>query len=401
MYFSNKAEHRLYSNIPRFEVNTVAAFPGGFNRNDLTPRNPNYGRKYKMHINKSDVDTSGIIAETVLNEDTVNRLYSDNNSFEDLPTTLANVERFMVKQPSENIFCTTANRNRNSNVINNTREMYTAAGKMSPEMSSILQNGVGNRGDSRMIYTTTGNSNGVVKTNHSRTPTAPEQYTPRFRTKRIHVNTKYSTPTTAEKYTTNTPVSKESYTHSSSTTEADTDNMFMNMLRSRAKMVAEHVSNNPFYHRWAENWKLLMYNLQRTKYLFNRLDESDADIAYVINKGDEVNFRIRDEKRYVPINIYQYVLYHEMAHMSTTELQHTPKFHELLNILSFAAFELGLIDLRRTTKEYWTTNGQPILCRAALADEIIAGADWLIQKNRGHEEYFNNIIKTVENISGE
>ena len=178
----------------------------------------------------------------------------------------------------------------------------------------------------------------------------------------------------------------------------DADYMYMNILKSRAKMVCEHVSTNKFYSKWSENWKLLRHNLSRNKYLFKRLEDSDADIAYVINKGDEVKFRIRDQKRYVPVNIYQYVLYHEMAHMSTTELQHTPKFHELLNILTLAAFELGLIDLKRTTKEFYTTNGQPILCRAALQDEIVLGCDWLKKANPGHKLFFENIADAVDSV---
>ena len=180
--------------------------------------------------------------------------------------------------------------------------------------------------------------------------------------------------------------------------EKDADYMYLQALKIRASAVCDFLNNHASYRNWTSNWKLLEKNLKRNGLLFERLDDTDADIAYVINKGDEVKFRIRDEKRYVPLNIYQYVLYHEMAHMSTTELQHTPKFHELLNIISLAGFELGFIDLTRTTKEFYTTNGQPILCRASMKEEISYGCDWLKKANPKSALYYESIKKAVNRL---
>lgn len=180
--------------------------------------------------------------------------------------------------------------------------------------------------------------------------------------------------------------------------EKDADYMYLQALKIRASAVCDFLNNHASYRNWASNWKLLEKNLKRNGLLFERLDDTDADIAYVINKGDEVKFRIRDEKRYVPLNIYQYVLYHEMAHMSTTELQHTPKFHELLNIISLAGFELGFIDLTRTTKEFYTTNGQPVLCRASMKEEISYGCDWLKKANPKSALYYESIKKAVNRL---
>lgn len=178
--------------------------------------------------------------------------------------------------------------------------------------------------------------------------------------------------------------------------EKEADYMYLQALKIRALAVCKFLNDHVSYKKWSSNWKLLDKNLKRNGFLFERLDDTDADIAYVINKGDQVKFRIRDEKRYVPLNIYQYVLYHEMAHMSTTELQHTPKFHELLNIISLAAFELGFIDLSRTSKEFYMTNGQPILCRASLKEEITDGCDWLRKANPHSDLYYNSIKKVVK-----
>ena len=144
--------------------------------------------------------------------------------------------------------------------------------------------------------------------------------TNRFRTKtnKVHVDIKKHNMS-------NVMRSKEGFENP---IEKEADYMYLQALKIRASAVCKFLNDHASYKKWSSNWKLLEKNLKRNGLLFERLDDTDADIAYVINKGDKVKFRIRDEKRYVPLNIYQYVLYHEMAHMSTTELQHTPKFHE-------------------------------------------------------------------------
>ena len=177
--------------------------------------------------------------------------------------------------------------------------------------------------------------------------------------------------------------------------EKEADYVYLEALKTRAIAVCRFLNNHESYKPWANNWKLLERNLRRNKLLFERLDDTDADIAYVINKGDEVKFRIRDERRYIPLNIYQYVLYHEMAHMSTTELQHTPKFHELLNLISLAGFELGFIDLSRTTKDFYMTNNQPILCRASLKEEITSGCELMKEIHPESKLYYDSVKNVV------
>lgn len=175
----------------------------------------------------------------------------------------------------------------------------------------------------------------------------------------------------------------------------EADYMYMSALKVRANAVCEYLRNNKSYNNWSDNWKLLKSNLKSGR-LFERLSETDADIAYVINKGDQVKFRIRDKSRYVPINTYQYVLYHEMAHMSTRELQHTPTFMKLLNIISLAGFECGFIDFRKLPNDYYITNGSPILCRQSMKEEVCSGAEWLKQANLQSARYYDGIISAVE-----
>lgn len=175
----------------------------------------------------------------------------------------------------------------------------------------------------------------------------------------------------------------------------DTDYMYMSALKVRATAVCQYLKNNKAYSSWSHNWNLLERNLKGGK-LFERLSETDADIAYVVNKGEEVKFRIRDKQRYVPINTYQYVLYHEMAHMSTEELQHTPFFMKLLNIISLAGFECGFIDFRRLPDSYYMTNGAPILNRDSMKEEVMNGANWLKEVNPKSSRYYDGIIAAVK-----
>lgn len=175
------------------------------------------------------------------------------------------------------------------------------------------------------------------------------------------------------------------------------DDMYLRALITRAKAVADYLYDSPEFSAYKQNWKLLKQNLDRNGYLFKRLSDTDGDVAYVINKGDDVKFRIRDQAKYVPLNVYQYVLYHEMAHMSTEELQHTETFYKLLNLISLAGFLLGFIDVRRLTEEFYLSDGQPIICKPALKDEIILGCEHLINSG-GDQLYYQSIMKAVEGV---
>ena len=172
--------------------------------------------------------------------------------------------------------------------------------------------------------------------------------------------------------------------------ERHTYETYFQILKSRALAVMNFCMENSAYQVWKDNWKFLKSNIvNKNKLNFELLTRSDQDIAYVIEKGERICFRIHDKERYMPVNIYQYVLYHEMAHMSTHELQHTPTFHKLLNLLSLAAYELGLIDLKRISKSIYTTNGAAILSAESLQDEILLGCNWMIKEHAKDEALCN------------
>lgn len=201
-----------------------------------------------------------------------------------------------------------------------------------------------------------------------------------------------STSEAVVEHYTETPANKELNLDATDKHALDT---YLEALKARAKAVCEYCMTAPAYKPWAHNWQLLHDNLfKKNKLVFNLLDHSDQDIAYVINKGTKVCFRLHDSKRAVPINIYQYVLYHEMAHMSTEELQHTKTFHMLLNLLSTAAYELCFIDLKKVTTNVYTTNGQGIASAESLQDEIILGCNCMIQAHANNpdlKQYYTDL----------
>lgn len=180
------------------------------------------------------------------------------------------------------------------------------------------------------------------------------------------------------------------------------DETYIRTLEARARCMCHYLLHDRKYAPWTENWNFLRENLCRGKD-FSQLRVDDGDIAFVIDKGNQKNFRIRGTDGYVPLNVYQYVLYHEMSHMSTHELQHTPGFYKLLNILCAAAFEQGFIDLRRYTEDYYKTNNQPIASKDTMIDEIIMGFKYIKEANQNDDdicEYCNKMMSVVGKMTG-
>ena len=153
------------------------------------------------------------------------------------------------------------------------------------------------------------------------------------------------------------------------------DQVYIQSLEARLAAVINYIRNNNTYDPWKKNWDVLAKAVQNRSFSFSRLEESDSDIAYTVNKGEKTKFRIRGEnKRYVPLNIYQYVMLHEAAHCANYgSWGHGEDFKELLALLCLAAYEIGLINLRNISKEIYLTNGQPILCQADIKEEIYSG----------------------------
>lgn len=170
------------------------------------------------------------------------------------------------------------------------------------------------------------------------------------------------------------------------------DYMYLQNLKSRAIMLTSYLNSNEKYRGWIKNWRLLQRNLDRNGYKFERLGTEDDDVAHVVDKGSNIRFRIRESTgKYIPINIYQYVMAHELAHMATKDNQHTPEFWRLLSIMSFALFELGLIDFSKLRKfnGYYNSNGQPILSIDSIKSDIRKGIKELKAVNGDKNEQYS------------
>jgi hypothetical protein len=171
---------------------------------------------------------------------------------------------------------------------------------------------------------------------------------------------------------------------------------YLEVLKARTEAILYYLSNNKYYSKYKRNWDLLRKNLQKRKLDFELLEESDADIAYVIDKGKEIKFKIKDNLQYLPLNVFQYVLYHELAHMSTNEIQHTPGFFNLLNIIVLAAFENGFINFEKYPRALYTSGGKPILSKDTMKDEVINGAQLISECWPEKKDHYDKLIRYIE-----
>ena len=176
------------------------------------------------------------------------------------------------------------------------------------------------------------------------------------------------------------------------------DQVYIQSLESRIIAVIHYVLNNETYSTWRPNWEALNQTLKKRDFNFSRLTCSDADIAYTVNKGEKTKFRIRDnDRKYVPLNIYQYVLLHECAHIANfNNWGHGADFQRLLSLLCLAAYELGLIRLKTMTKTVYLSNGQPILCQRDMKNEIFHGINEVVHVNPGLKDHYSALMKHIE-----
>lgn len=175
------------------------------------------------------------------------------------------------------------------------------------------------------------------------------------------------------------------------------DQVYIQSLESRLIAAVHYVNDNKVYSPWADNWKALEKSMKKVNYSFSRLDECDADIAFTVNKGEETKFRIRDkDRKYVPLNIYQYVVLHEAAHCANYgKWGHGKEFCSLLSLLCLAAYELGFVNLRNMQKNVYLTNGQPILCQSDMKNEILRGIELMISNQPNYADHYKQMAEHI------
>ena len=96
---------------------------------------------------------------------------------------------------------------------------------------------------------------------------------------------------------------------------------------------------------------ILCIQLKTSKIVTNlnisKLPTTDKEIAYTLDKGEVIKFRWEDSSRYIPIDVYMYVLLHELTHESfpPSFQGHGDPFPQMLCLLCVAATELKILDI--------------------------------------------------------
>lgn len=175
------------------------------------------------------------------------------------------------------------------------------------------------------------------------------------------------------------------------------DQVYIQALEARLNGVIYYVLTNKVYSPWTKNWKSLEKAVKNNQLSFSRLDVNEKEIAYTVNKGEQTRFRIRGKNtKYVPLNIYQYVMLHEAAHCANFgSWGHGADFKELLSLLTLAAYEIGMINLEKIPSDLYMTDGQPILSKGDIKAEISSGIDSIESKNPHEREHYEHLREHV------
>lgn len=177
-----------------------------------------------------------------------------------------------------------------------------------------------------------------------------------------------------------------------------TDN-YLSILLSQAVSILCFVKRNNDFTPWCKYWNFLDNNLHKQggQILFEQLNSSDADVAFVQNKGEKMKFRIRDNMKFVPISIYTYVLIHEMAHLANgEEWGHGPNFQMLMHLMELAGYEIGIIKVDKYPIEPYYSGSTPILTKDSIKSELFDAIDIII-KNNGNKKFYTDLRNKIAN----
>ncbi len=200
----------------------------------------------------------------------------------------------------------------------------------------------------------------------------------------------------------------ETFTGATNYTTATSN--YLSSLASQAMMLLYFVKNNEDFKPWCQYWNSLQYNLLKASnngnsegvklnnaIIFQMLEQSDSDVAYVQNKGEQMKFRIRDTYKFVPLHIYTYVLTHEMAHLANgKEWGHGQTFQMLMHLLEVAGFLTNIIKLEAYPIDPYYSGGTPILTKQSIKEELYDGINYLI-KYGGNKKYYNDLLNIISN----
>ena len=193
-------------------------------------------------------------------------------------------------------------------------------------------------------------------------------------------------------------IAGERYAERFTSRDTTLDRVYLNALRARLVGIMDFIDQSPAYSYWNRNWEEMRKNLSRSGSItFDRLEGSDADVAYVISKGDTKRIKIRSEDfKYIPINISQYVLLHECAHLANFEYGHGSKFRELLSLLCLAAFECNHIRMDTIPDNMFEVDGTSVISKTDMKNEILDGIEAILNNTTADTRYYNTLREVVK-----
>ena len=175
---------------------------------------------------------------------------------------------------------------------------------------------------------------------------------------------------------------------------------YMSVLTSQATALICFVKQNKDFAPWNKYWDFLDKNIHKCgkNILFKQLECSDADVAFVQNKGEQMKFRIRDSMRFVPISIFTYVLIHEMAHLANgEEWGHGPRFQQLMHLLELAGFEIGILKVKDYPEEPYYSGETQILTKQSIKNELYDAIQEIVNCG-GNNKFYSDLHKKIYNL---
>jgi len=182
------------------------------------------------------------------------------------------------------------------------------------------------------------------------------------------------------------------------------DVLYKQILRTSAIAISYWLRNAEAYKPWMKHWEILEKNLQKTNLNITKLPTNDDEIAYTLDKGEIIKFRWEDKKRYVPKDVYLYVLLHELTHESfpPSFQGHKEPFPQMLCLLCVAAYESSMLNIENIPKNIYMSNGRPITSRESIKSEILFGIEMLKEANKNNKkivEYYDILKQYINKYS--
>lgn len=191
---------------------------------------------------------------------------------------------------------------------------------------------------------------------------------------------------------------KDSVTESfTSSFTSSADNAYRLNINSNIHAILNIINGMECFNLYRLYWRDLKRNLDAHHWNINILDSLDDDIAYSLNKGEELNFKTNDNSSYLPYKIMIYVICHELAHVACNkEVGHTETFIKIMHIIEVAAFIAGLLRPKDFPIVPIRFSNQSVVSKDIVKFEIEDGVLLLMESNRDID-YLSSILNYIRN----